>query len=392
MKCIKRVIGFSALLCLGSSNAFALGDGVRIGGLQISPTIGVTGKYDDNITRAATQAKRSKVVVVKPSVQVTAGSALNYVNLGYTLERGDYTSSKNDSYTDHIINAATHNELTSRAILDATITHTISHDARGSTFTGINTGFTTPSKWHETAATAQFAYGGQDATGRIVFDGGYSTKRYDNHRILTVGRDMDTSEAGATFYYKVGGKTSALIEGRYKKYDYKLATSLLDSNEVTVYTGLTWEATAKTTGTVKGGWQRKKFNIGNRRSSYFSWDVSVDWSPLSYSTWTLNSGYKANETDGTGSFIKTNDVNLSWEHEWNEHFSHTARVGYRHDTYIGAANNRKDNYTTAGFGVNYDLSSWLDVGAGYDYSHRSSNVANAGYKENVYSLTLTGTL
>ena len=386
----KAVIG-TALLCLGTGNAFALGHGFDVNGLQINPTIQVSGQYDDNVTRAETQTTSSWVSIVRPDLDITAGSDINYINFGYVFERGEYYSSKNDSYSDHFVDAATHNEFSSKAMLDAALSYTRSHDARGSTFSGIITGFNTPDKWYETAANAKFSYGGQDATGRVVLDGGFAAKRYYNHRTLTAGRDMNTAEGGATFFYKVGAKTSAFVEGRYKVYDYRLATSLLDSSEVSTYAGLTWEATARTTGIAKFGWQRKKFKRGNQAAgNYFSYDLAVEWAPLTYSTWTLASGYKANETDGTGSYIKTNDVNLAWTHEWNERFSHTANVGYKRDNYVGAATARKDNYTMAGINLNYDLTSWLDVGADYAYTNRSSNVINADYKQNVFSVMVMG--
>jgi len=389
-----RIVAGGALLCLFSSNAFALGDGINIGGLHINPSVIISGQYDDNITRAETRIVSSWKTIVSPAIDITAGSDINQMNVHYDFERGDFASSRNDSYSDHHVLGATHNELTSRFMVDTTASYTKSHDGRGTTFSGIATGFNTPDKWHEAAATAKLAYGGADATGRVELHGGFSAKRYDNHRSLTAARDLNTENGGATFYYRIAPKTSALFEGDYDNFDYRLVNSPLDSYNLTFYGGLTWEATAKTSGTVKAGWQRKKFKLGTRASGgFFSLDAQIKWVPLTYSVWTLKAGRRATETDSngiSGSYIKTNDVLLDWTHKWNRRLSHLAEAGYVHDRYIGTV--RRDNTFTASFGLDYAIAPWLKVGADYGYANRTSNVVNASYHESVYSISLTGTL
>jgi len=382
------------LLCLFSSNAFALGDGINIKGLLISPSMVVSGQHNDNITRAETRIISSWETIVNPAIDITAGSEINQFIVHYDFERGDFASSRNDSYSDHYASGAIHNELTSKAVVDITASYNKSHDARGTTFSGITTGFNTPDRWHETVATAQFSYGGKNAAGRIEFNGGFAAKRYVNHRSLTIGRDLNTTNAGAIFYYRIAPRTSALLEGDYDNLDYRLVNSLLDSHQLTLYTGLTWEATAKTTGTVKAGWQRKKLKRGNLSGGgFFSLDAQVEWAPLTYSIWTLQSAIKATESDSngsSGSYIKTNNVQLDWTHEWTDRLKHTASVGYQHDRYIGTV--RRDNTVIASVGVDYELAPWLVMGAVYDYTKRVSNAVNASYRGNIYSLTITGTL
>jgi len=392
---MNKIIGGAALLCLFASNAYAFGDGININGLQINPSVVVTGLYDDNLTLAETQRVSTFGTIVNPVIDIIAGSEINQVNIHYDFEQGDYASSRNDFYSDHFVSGATHNELTSKTVIDTTVSYNKSHDARGATFSGIITGFNTPDRWRETAATAQFSYGGTEATGRIVVDGGFAARRYVNHRSLTAGRDLNTAYADTTFYYRVASKTSALFEGRYTNFDYQLATSLLDNRELTLYTGLTWEATAKTTGTVKVGWQRKKFKRGiQANDGHFSWEAQIAWSPLTYSIWTLHSGSQNQETDSTGVngvFIRTDDVLLDWTHHWNDRLSHTASIGYRRDRYISGGG-REDNSITASAGLRYELAQWLDIDVAYNYVNRASNAVNTAYHQNVYLVTMTGTL
>jgi len=311
---VNKMITGVALLCLFASNAYALGDGININGLQIKPSVTISGQYDDNITKAETRIISSWQTIISPAIDIIAGSEINQLNVHYDFERGDFAGSQNDSYSDHHVAGAMHNELTSKVVIDTAASYIKSHDGRGTTFSGIATGFNTPDRWHEAAATAQFSYGGAYATGRIELHGGFSAKRYDNHRSLTAARDLNTENGGATFYYRIAPKTSLLFEGDYANFDYRLVNSPLDSDELTAYTGLTWEATAKTSGTVKVGWQRKKIKRTTRTGGgFFSLDAQVEWAPLTYSTWALQSGIKATESDSngiSGSYIKTNDVAL----------------------------------------------------------------------------------
>jgi len=387
MRCFVAGVIF---LFLFASNAYALGDGYNVNGLEVKPTITLDGEYNDNITRSTNGKAGSWVTVVTPALDVTAGGESSNITLHYDLSSGN--DSRNiDSYTDHTAGGGVHKELTHRAVFDATASYHKGHDSRGTTFTGIVTGFNTPDKWHETAVNAQFSYGGQNAKGRLVFDGSFTVRRYDNHRVLTVARDLNTGDMGVIFYYRLMPKTSALLEGRYTSFDYRLVNSPLASNEASVLGGLTWDATARTSGTIKVGWQRKKFRRGTQTASNnLSWDVLIDWSPMTYSTWTFSSGYQADETDGTGAFIKSIDVNLTWDHAWNSRLKHVIDVSYTHDQFVGTL--RRDNTVEASIGLSYALASWLDIATSYDYEKRTSNVGRVDFTQNVYSLTLTGSL
>jgi len=395
----------AAVMCLSATNALAadsklladrlgagqLDTGFYVAGLKVVPIVEMTLKHDSNITRAERNPISSYIGIFKPVLDITGGNEINFLNFNYTFERGVYTSSRNDSYTDNFVKLTKHNEPSSRAMFEVTATYSKSHDARGTTYTGIVTGFDTPDKWHETAAKAKFSYGSKKATGRIVLDGGYAVKRYDNHRTLTVARDMNTSDVGAIFYYGAAERLSALVEGRLETFNYTLPGSQLDSNQITLYTGLAWEATGKTTGTVKVGWQGKKMKLNSVPSgSYLSWDVSIKWEPLTYSTWMLKSGFRSIESDGTGSFTKVMDVNLDWNHQWSKRLSQTVKASIRRDTFVGSL--RRDNYRAAGISFNYDMASWLGVGAGYSYSRRDSNATNAGYTQSIITLALIGAM
>lgn len=371
------------MLCFGSLEALAFDEGFNLGGLQVKPSFELTGKDDSNITYAETNPIHSFITIAKPKVEIVAGREIEYLNLNYEFERAVYRDSKDDSYSDHQFNFGLHREYTHRAVLDAAISYKKSHDSRGTTFTGITTGFTTPDLWNENAANMKFSYGGKQAAGRIVLEGGFALRRYLNHRTLTLGRDLNTSEFSATFYYRLGSKTSALFELKDKMLNYKWAQSPLDSNELTFYTGFIWHPSSITMATIKGGWQRKRFKLSLfPPSQYFSWEAAVEWSPLTYSVWKLNTAHVARESDGSGgTFIKSRNFALSWKHHWLKRLSHLAEFQYQKDVFVGST--RRDKFITAGIGINYIYQPGIEFLAVYGHSNRSSNTFNASYRQNL---------
>ncbi|PIQ33834.1 MAG: hypothetical protein CO186_05570 [Zetaproteobacteria bacterium CG_4_9_14_3_um_filter_49_83] len=385
---LKIMLAAAVTLSLFSASAYASGEGFYLGGLQFKPAFELTGINDSNITFAESMPIYSYITVAKPSLDVVAGGEVNYMNLNYAFERGIYRDSKGDSYSDHLINFGSHREFTHRAKLETAMSYKKSHDARGTTYTGLSTGFTTPDLWNENAANLKFTYGGDHATGRIVMQGGYALRRYDNHRSLTLGRDLDTFEFGAAFYYRLGARTAALFELKDKVLDYRWAQSTLDSNELTFFTGVAWKPSSITSATIKLGWQRKRFKASYYPiSQYFSWDASAEWAPLTYSVWKLNTGYAAKEIDGSGGiFIKSQNIAFTWKHYWLARLSHLAELQYQHDAFIGLL--RKDKDLSAGISINYSFRPGLDIVAAYSYSERTSNVFNSSYRQNMTKISL----
>jgi len=385
---------FVFVFVVGVSSASAAEPaGVKLGGAMLYPALNYSLQHDDNITSAETNRIKSWISVINPGLLLEAKSGANVYGLTYDLVRGQYHSSKNDNYTDHLISLMAHVEPSSRLYSDINIYHNRTHDPRGSTFSGTAAAAAqvAPDKWHETSGDLLIGIGSMQSMMRVELMGSYGNKRYDTNRAVTASRDLNTFTGGGTFFFQVKPKTSLLLEAKYKRFDYLLKLPDLDSNDQYYYAGITWEATAKTTGTIKLGAQRKNFkDTAKSDFSGFGWEANIDWEPLSYSTVSLGTSSLPNETDGTGSYIKSRDVNMQWNHEWSSRVSHDLHGSYTRNTYVGAT--RRDTLTAVGLMLNYELQRWLTAGAGYDYSRRTSNAANSSYKRNVFIVNLSAAL
>jgi len=395
VKMKKRMVvtAMTQVMALGfcGSAAWAEAGAIPVGNMLLVPSVTLSESHNDNIfmQEAKNAIRKSWITEINPSFVLNAEDGAKQYELGYSLSSKTFQQSHADDVVNHFINFNADLGLSRKLTVDFNIDYNLTHDPRGSTFTGGVAGpVAEPDAYHETIVGGSVDYG---SNAHMIVSGEYTNKRYTNNRARTITRDMDTAKVGAEFDYDITGKTAAVLEARYKKLDYKDVASLLDGNEQNYYIGLNWDATAKTTGRVRVGYVKKNFiKAANTGLGFFGWEASVEWLPMSYSSWTLNTSLLPVETDGTGSFIKNTEADISWNHAWSERLSHSASVGYTRGLY--QASTRVDNTTTASASVNYQWLRWLAIQPTYDYTKRSSNAANSSYTANVWMLSLVGTL
>jgi len=370
------------------------GHGVRIGDVQVFPALDVVEQFDSNIAKSAhslfSRPVSSQITQIKPSLNGITGSRRNYIGVQYKGDYGWFWSSRVDDYTDHFLDAYSHNEFSRRARMDVALNYTRSHDRRGATFTGILArllGLNDPDRWHQMSAIAAFEYGREEARMRLSANASYAAKRYDNNRLFTRSQDVDNAIVGGTLYYRVKSRLYSLFEARYSLLDYRLASSALDSRELTLSSGITWEATAKTTGMIKAGWRHRVFSLSHATDSGLSWDATVEWRPMTYSTWEVHSAYSTAEAVGAaGSFVQTLRNEVKWTHDWKGAFRHELGAAVGRDRYIGTT--RVDNLTDLGVKLTYALKRWLEVSGEYVYSRRLSNLLLSSYKQQLFSMAV----
>jgi len=360
---------------------------IPVGGMKLEPTVTLSEAHNDNIfsKELAKDIKQSWVTTISPSLVLKADDGAKQYELGYNLSDSIYHQSHGDDVINHFIHFNADLELSRKLTAALYVNYNLSHDPRGS-IVGAAGNVVIPDAYREGIVGGSVDYG---SNAHIIISGEYNSKKYTNNYNTTNKRSFDTAKVGAEFDYDLTAKTSILLEARYKHLNY--LTALLDSNEQAYFTGLNWDATAKTSGSARVGYTQKKFTTaGTPDVKLFSWEMSMEWLPLSYSSWTLSTSSKPVESQGTGSVIKNSSVDLSWNHAWSELVSHSASLGYSKDIYQN--NPRLDHTTTASFSVNYQWLRWLAVKPSYNFRNLSSNIPNSSYKSNVWMVSLIGTL
>ncbi|MGZ5081974.1 MAG: outer membrane beta-barrel protein, partial [Usitatibacter sp.] len=299
-----------------------------------------------------------------------------------------YTDSRDDDYQDYFNNNQLDMALSHRSFLRLGFDYIRGHDARGSTDRAVSTH---PDKYRLISPNATYAFGAPGAQGRVevYWTDGYKT--YLNNRSTTAASDRDTRDLGSAFYWRVAPKTYVLLDVRDTDIHYRASNSPFSSEEKRILAGVTWEATAATSGTLKVGRMKKEFDNGSQPSfSDTAWEGTVTWAPRTYSSFDFYTARTTNESTGLGSFILSDIYGVSWNHSWSSVLSTGVNLRHQRDEYQQFS--RTDETTTLGLKVGYRFRRWLTLGAEYTHTNRDSNQDSFQYDRNLYLLTATASM
>ena len=365
--------------------------GIPVGPLTVYPGIDLAHGYDDNLFLRPNNRTTSSLTVFSPNVRAEAKTGPHKFDFGLRIDDGRYGSSAADNYTDYTLIGNGDMVFSGRAGLKLRAEYRQGHDARGTTDAA---GTATPNQYENYGVGGILRYGAPGAQGRIELDGSAFRRHYTNNSAATDSIDHDTSTLGGTFFWRVMPRTELLAQISHANLNYAQGTSTQDSTEDRYLVGAKWEATAKTSGTAKFGWQSKKFDAAARQniSGASSWDVGVRWSPLTYSVLDFVSSKQASESTGVGDAIVGKNYGATWSHAWSSRLRTQALASFRNDVFTGAGVTRKDDTTSFGLKVAYDFRRWLRLSAEFTHTQRDSNDNNLDYKRNLLLFTVGATL
>ena len=386
--------------------------GIPWGPVVAYPEVDLTFKRNDNIySQPSTVARKSSnITVLAPKLKLEAKTGPHTFDASYRVERGWFSGASVENYTDHVLNANAQWVFSGRSGLKLSAAYQKMHEDRGSD-PGIAVGtHSAPDEYTQSSVNGKLGYGAEGAQGRVELDAGFVGKRYDNFRSsATTGladnskRDRDDSTIGATFFWRIAPKTQLLFQATQSKFDYTLSDASFvaagdvtrDNTERSYLVGVTWEAAAKTTGIFKVGSVKKDFSSSTRRDfSGGSWDATVKWSPLTYSTFDFNTGQAASE--GTiGNAGLDSKYGVAWNHVWNSRLSSIASYNQMQSDYQNnAGTGQTDKTNTLGLKLNYQWMRTVKIGAGYDRTDKTSDkrITDTSHKKNIYSVFLNAAI
>ena len=339
---------------------------------------------NSNVLGANSNQKPSLFGVLRPELVTELKTRGDRYTLSYLGNYTHYASAASDDFNHHEFWAAGDNYFTSRARLGWGVGYLDKTDPRGSTD---RAGGQVPDRWHAPVFRVLGIYGAQGSIGRIEGESSVMRKRYDNNRNSTAASDVDLTTVSGRFFYRFMPRTSLVLEARNTWANYVLGTSTNDNTDTRLYAGLTWDATAKTTGTIKVGQAHKNFNDGSRKDGTMgSWEGSLRWSPLTYSTFDLLSSRTPADSTGVGNFTVNTGSSLAWNHKWASYISSRANVGLVKTQFSGDA--REDRTTNYGVGFFHEVGYRARVGLDWNRTDRNSNIDTNDFKRDVTMATL----
>lgn len=360
---------------------------IQLGGtpFYLTPYMGVAAGRDDNLFLSNSNERSSTALLFSPGFSLDGRGQNSVFQLKYQGQIGRYPQSDEDNYVDHTSRALFDVAFDRRNFLRVGLDWIRSHDPRGSTDRPIAG---RPDQYRQVTPNVTYAFGAPGAIGRVELYASELDRRYLNNRDTTRTSDREARELGGAFYWRVAPKTYVMAEARHTDISYKV-DSPASGEERRIYGGVSWEATAATTGTLKAGRLERKFDSGGDDSAT-SWEGIISWSPRSYSRVDFFTSRQTNESTGLGRFILSSIGGVSWNHAWSSIFSTGAEFRYQKDDYRGF--DRRDEIRSIGLKAGYKLRRWLTLGAEYTHTNRDSNSPTFEYDKNLYLLTATASM
>jgi opacity protein-like surface antigen len=361
---------------------------IHIGQLKIHPSLSIKEEYNDNIFHEASNEKGSAITTVSPGICFQFPFQRHFFQLDYRAdiieaERYHRVYDTDSHFTNVMLN------------LNFNRLNLLLGDNWASDSTPPDYKNDIRNDYYQNRAFFEASY---KLPGRYKIKGFYSNEFRDFDTFRKPGQfdpELDNymkNEAGLTLYYRFLPLTSALLEYGFthlNNTDKGFPTT--DSDSHRIWLGLTWEATAKIVGTIKGGYVTRDYDGPSDDWDGFGMEGDLKYKFSSFTTFSFKGFRKLLETSVTeeegwyGTYYVSTGGTLSINHRFNYKLSAEASVSYFKDDYrerglIGKK--RDDDRFGFGFGINYKPQDWLGCRLSYNYVDNDSNIEVEDYREN----------
>jgi hypothetical protein len=362
-------------------------------GAQITPTLTTGISSNDNFFSTPNDEESRLIWTISPNVDALIEDGVNYYNLNVSTRTKLHNKDSADNFTQVNFKLSTHNEFSSKHRLDTSATLDNLYEPRGSGLTeGLGAVVDELVEYDAHNINARYEYGAQSSKAQVAFVGGFFNKKYQNFRAISQFRNFDKTLIGVIGYYNTQSASRVFVELMRESYRYDVLQPggiSRDSTDIKILTGMEWEATAVTSGTVKFGYQKKAFESQLRDDfNGLSWEAAVNWQPLSYSTLQLSTSRAAKDPLVEGDYIKESRYGVNWSHDWSDYLGSLVSASFTNEKYTGSIG-RKDETKNLRLGLNYVASNFGLVSTYVDLIDKNSTQDTIEFDRVVVGINFT---
>lgn len=350
------------------------------------PKVDLSLNHDNNIYRIERDIKTDTYFLATPSLLYLNLFSKHRLTALYEGAFGFYQEYEGENFNDTRANLDLRLDLSRKLKVNLEGEYFDAHEPRGGEGTKVTLS-EEPDLFVETYLNGEVIWGRRTNIAQVSFLLEMYGREYTNNG--QEGRSRDWTISTFDIYYNVGPKVSLLAEVKNKDIDYtKEAITNLDSSETYYLVGAKWQATAKTRGVIKAGYQTKDLSEEDLKDyEGFAFMGRLVWEPRSYSRIMVTIHRATKETPQFGtSYYVHNSIVGAFEHDFSSRLTIGGNISARNDDF---SNDRKDDVFDITAFVTYGLLRWLDSSLFYSNSTRTSTQENIDYVANTIMLRFT---
>jgi polysaccharide biosynthesis protein VpsM len=357
----------------------------RLGALSVTPFMEYMGVYRTNIYQTSTDKITDYINVINPGMKIEMPLGQNNkISVGYLGNYYIYSRHEQDTHYDHNINGDIVWNFPGGLGFQLGNTFRSATEERNA-----STGRQRPYDRETPYFVANYRL-----SDKWKLQGTYQFDSLQFADVQDYINNYDCHTAGLSLYYKFWPKTAAFIQylASFRTYPF----FPLDNNQTQAgLVGLTWDPTAKLTGTAKVGFTIKSYehDLPVRDNAPASWAMSVQtiYRYSQYITFTLNAQHSIQEdVDSDNSPYRNTGLFLTMDYQWQylksvlyfaAAYSNNSYVNETLDFSTNQFKRREDNIVSLGTGISRPLTRWLKIHLDYQYLNKSSNISGFSFNE-----------
>jgi hypothetical protein len=376
-------IGLIVMVLLGVPGEI-YGD-VRLGPLSVTPYVNVSGTFTDNVFLTKSNKESDFYYSVLPGVKVRARPIGRHnFYLDYDVDISQFNEHTGADNVVQSLDAGLDLNLPRKFEIKLGNKFTYGADLPDSE--GDET-----SQYYNNVARIEASYAFLDRFG-IGLRYAHEFKDYERSRDEI--DNFDTNTVGGMFRFRILRGTSALLEYTYSITDYRRDARARDENNYShrINSGITWDITAKTRGTVRGGYVEKNYYALNREENavFASANISHELTDhIILSITGIRNIFDTSNADDNIQFSTSyvsSQIAARLKHTYRK-FTTNIGGGYIHDRYLHddlrVGRKRKDDVWRGSLGIDYQMQRWIKLGVQYRYRTLNSNFDTEEYDENL---------
>lgn len=358
-------------------------------GLLLNGTI--TAEHTDNVLNNTNKVSDT-AFIINPDVKYLGLVGKHKFLLSYNGKLTTYTKDSDLNYNEHKFALGAKLDHSNKINTEFKLGFDKITEEPGSTNSSTQS-LTEFNQYQNKTAQAKLYYGQSTSTGQIVLGYKFNDREYTNNQQSY--RDVEQNQFSATFFYRIAPKTRMLFQASTEEYSYEDQTFSngftfnQSSNNNLYLAGVEWEATAKSKGIFKIGYQNKDYDDARLNDiSGLSYMLDMIWKPNTYTQIKLGALRQTTESAqlNEGGFLSTS-YSLDVSHYIMARTAVTARFTIDNDEIV-TGTSRTDKRNSIKVGVNHSLRKWLNVKLAYKYQEKTSNIELFNFESNTIELSL----